>query len=111
MSEPQPPLYSPYDLDTGIPTVESIDRAFRADLEVKAAQGQKVYAMAQTDGWKFISDWMFQQINNCKEKLIDEQDMQSIIRYQQTARALSNVLGFVEEQISISKFLPGPTEP
>lgn len=111
MSEPLAPSSSTYDSDTGLTTVEAADRALLRQVEAEAEEAQKYLDMSKTAGWESLSSWIHSQIDGCKERLVDTEDMQTIIRWQQTARAYSNLLGFVAQQVSLSKFQTGPVTP
>jgi hypothetical protein len=66
------------------------------DDEVK--QAQLVEQMAATGGWAIVREFLLSQIEGIKEALVDEEDAEKIRRLQQSAKAYSNVVGFVHSQ-------------
>lgn len=61
--------------------------------------------LLESKGWEVAEKWLFQQINLCKEKLVDEQDEKQIFRLQQAVRCYSNVIGFLHSQLNLGKSL------
>lgn len=85
-----------YDFETGTPDVDFLasndKESERAELERCAA----VATMAGSEGWREVTKVFLAQLNACKEALIDQEDVDKIRRLQASARAISNMLGYVQ---------------
>lgn len=93
-----------YDEVTGQPTVEALDEAQAAEEKRQIEEASQFEALLQNAAYRKLETWLADQIENCKEQLIDAKP-EDVLRLQQSARAYSNVVGWVREQVEFGKSL------
>ncbi len=93
----KPPIVSDlYDDVTGQPTPEFEASEQEEKVKQSLQHMHEIEDMCRTAGWKHVEKWMLDQLEGCKEKLIDESNFKEILRLQAAAKAISNLLGSVD---------------
>lgn len=105
MSDNEKPLLRLYDDETGEETVRSRQSVEAVQEEQILSLMHDLESMTVTRGWRHVENHIYDTIEAFKEKLVDEQDVTLIRKYQSTIAAYSNLLGFVVTRIGEGRLL------
>jgi hypothetical protein len=103
-----PELLHLFDAETGQETDESVLGA-QLQAEMKDREEcEAIEKMVKTRGWLCVEEHLLKTINDIKESILDEPDMEKIRKYQAVGAAYSNVLGLVSHKASRAKEMREP---
>lgn len=94
-----------YDEVTGTPDVAPLadQESERLAREVEAANAFE--GMYYSAPFQKLLTWIADQIDACKDKLVDENDPAKIVHWQQKARAFSDLIGHAQGELEFGKSL------
>lgn len=99
MTDPKK-LLQLYDGDTGQETDESLMGAASEQDRKDIEEGDAYATMMKTRGWALLEDHLFTALENIKNTILDEQDIEKIRKSQAIGLAYSNVLGLVRHKVA-----------
>lgn len=94
-----------YDEVTGVPDVAPLEQQDDDALAREIEESRAFEAMYHSPAFQSVLAYVADQIDACKEKLIDANEQPEVVRLQQTARALSNFVGHLQTRLDIAKSL------
>ena len=92
-----------YDPITGEETDVAQERREKAELDEVINESQKFQTLQRSRGWKLLTKWLNEVIEQYKEMLVHEQDEKKIVRLQEAIKCYSNVQAFVDFRVREGK--------
>ena len=96
------PIWNP---DTGESAKTEEELALLAEFSKRIHDGKTLLNFKRSKGWKLMTGFLTSQIDDYKNKLALEPDLNKLRRYQEAVKAYSNVMNFIDWAIQDSKDL------